>query len=517
MRDLKMEEKSRTEHSVQNTTTAMAAKVIALLTGFLTRVVFTHCLSQTYVGINGLFWDILNVFSLSEFGVGTAITYALYEPVAKGDVEKQKSLMQLYRKIYHIMGIFVLAAGLAVIPFMDFLVKSYESVDHIIFIYLLYLANSVFSYLLIYRKSMLDAHQLSYLGEISMTVSILVQDALQITVLLTTRNFYLFLAMMLLATIGNNLWISHKAETLYPFLKEKDIIPIPKEEKRNIYQNIRAMLMHKVGDVLVNNTDNLILSAMVGLVSVGCYSNYYLIIVSVHSIMTRMFQGLTASVGNLGVTQGKERIRTVFASSFFVGQWMYGFAAICLYELLNLFVKFSFGAQYVFPANVVLILCINFFVLGMRQAALVFRDSLGLFWFDRYKSIANALFNILFSILLARQYGTFGVFLGTLLSTLLTSFWVEPLVLYRHSLKVPVWHYFAKYALYTGVVVVSGLLTHFLCRQVGGSTVMVFFVRLCLCVVVPNTVFLLCYMRTREFRFLWEKIMSVVKKRRKRS
>ena len=233
--------------------------------------------------------------------------------------------------------------------------------------------------------------------------------------------------------------------------------------------------------------------------------------------MTRMFQGLTASVGNLGVTQGKERIRTVFASSFFVGQWMYGFAAICLYELLNLFVKFSFGAEYVFPANVVLILCINFFVLGMRQAALVFRDSLGLFWFDRYKSIANALFNILFSILLARQYGTFGVFLGTLLSTLLTSFWVEPLVLYRHSIKVPVWHYFAKYALYTGVVVVSGLLTHFLCRQVGGSTVMVFFVRLCLCVVVPNTVFLLCYRRTREFRFLWEKIMLVVKKRRKRS
>ena len=262
-----MEEKSRTEHSVQNTTTAIIAKMIALLTGFITRVVFTHCLSQTYVGINGLFWDILNVFSLSEFGVGTAITYALYEPVAKGDVEKQKSLMQLYRKIYHIMGGFVLAAGLAVIPFMDFLVKGYESVDHLIAIYLLYLANSVFSYLLIYKKSMLDAHQLSYLGEISMTVSILVQDALQITVLLTTQNFYLFLCMMLLATIGNNIWISYKADRLYPFLKDKDIKPIPKEERSGIYQNIRAMLMHKVGDVLVNNTDNLILSAMVGLIS----------------------------------------------------------------------------------------------------------------------------------------------------------------------------------------------------------------------------------------------------------
>lgn len=510
-----MEEKSRTEHSVQNTTTAIIAKMIALLTGFITRVVFTHCLSQTYVGINGLFWDILNVFSLSEFGVGTAITYALYEPVAKGDVEKQKSLMQLYRKIYHIMGGFVLAAGLAVIPFMDFLVKGYESVDHLIAIYLLYLANSVFSYLLIYKKSMLDAHQLSYLGEISMTVSILVQDALQITVLLTTQNFYLFLCMMLLATIGNNIWISYKADRLYPFLKDKDIKPIPKEERSGIYQNIRAMLMHKVGDVLVNNTDNLILSAMVGLISVGCYSNYYLIIASVHSIMTRMFQGLTASVGNLGVTQGKERIRKVFASSFFVGQWMYGFAAICLYELINLFVEFSFGAEYVFPENVVFVLCLNFFILGMRQAALVFRDSLGLFWFDRYKSIANALLNIVFSIVLAKECGAFGVFLGTLFSTLLTSFWVEPLVLYRHSLKVSVVHYFAKYALYTGIVLAAGVLTHVLCRQMEGSMSAVFVKRMCICVAVPNVIFLVCYVRTKEFRFLWEKIMSVVKKRRK--
>lgn len=512
-----MEEKSRTEHSVQNTTTAIIAKMIALLTGFITRVVFTHCLSQTYVGINGLFWDILNVFSLSEFGVGTAITYALYEPVAKGDVEKQKSLMQLYRKIYHIMGGFVLAAGLAVIPFMDFLVKGYESVDHLIAIYLLYLANSVFSYLLIYKKSMLDAHQLSYLGEISMTVSILVQDALQITVLLTTQNFYLFLCMMLLATIGNNIWISYKADRLYPFLKDKDIKPIPKEEQSGIYQNIRAMLMHKVGDVLVNNTDNLILSAMVGLISVGCYSNYYLIIASVHSIMTRMFQGLTASVGNLGVTQGKERIRKVFASSFFVGQWMYGFAAICLYELINLFVEFSFGAEYVFPENVVFVLCLNFFILGMRQAALVFRDSLGLFWFDRYKSIANALLNIVFSIVLAKECGAFGVFLGTLFSTLLTSFWVEPLILYRHSLKVPVVHYFAKYALYTGIVFAAGVLTHISCRQMGGSMAEIFFKRICVCVVVPNIIFLVCYVRTKEFCFLWEKIMSLIKKRRKTS
>ena len=512
-----MNEKSRTEHSVQNTTTAMVAKIFALLTGFITRVVFTHCLSQTYVGINGLFWDILNVFSLSEFGVGTAITYALYEPIAKGNVEKQKSLMRLYRHIYYVMGAIVLLVGLAIIPFMDYLVKGYESVDHLVLIYLLYLANSVCSYLFIYKKSMIDAHQLSYISEISMTFFIFLQDALQIIVLLTTGNFYLFLMMMLLATLGNNFWISHKAEQMYPFLKEKEIEPLAKEEKRGIFQNIRAMLMHKIGDVLVNNTDNLILSAMVGLVSVGCYSNYYLIIASVHSVMTKMFQGITASVGNLGVTRGKEQIRKVFAASFFVGSWMYGFAAICLFELLNLFVEISFGAKYVFSGDVVFVLCLNFFILGMRQATLVFRDSLGLFWFDRYKSLANAVLNILFSILLAREYGTLGVFLGTLFSTLLTSFWVEPLVLYRHSLQVPLYRYFAKYAFYTTIVLVAGGITHLLCIRMGGSVWVTFVKRLMICVVIPNSIFALCHMRGREFRFLYQKITSVIKNRRKMS
>ena len=196
---------------------------------------------------------------------------------------------------------------------------------------------------------------------------------------------------------------------------------------------------------------------------------------------------------------------------------MYGFAAICLFELLNLFVEISFGAKYVFSGDVVFVLCLNFFILGMRQATLVFRDSLGLFWFDRYKSLANAVLNILFSILLAREYGTLGVFLGTLFSTLLTSFWVEPLVLYRHSLQVPLYRYFAKYAFYTTIVLVAGGITHLLCIRMGGTVWVTFVKRLMICLVIPNGIFALCHMRGREFRFLYQKITSVIKNRRKMS
>ena len=171
-----MADKSRTEYSVRNTTAAMVSKIMAILMGFATRVVFTHCLSESYVGINGLFSDILNVLALSELGVGTAITYALYKPIAEGDEEKQKSLMKMYRQFYRIVAGIVLAGGLLVIPFMDVLVKNNQHIDHLIVIYLMYLANSVISYLLIYKKTLIDAHQLSYLGEVYQMVFIMIQE-----------------------------------------------------------------------------------------------------------------------------------------------------------------------------------------------------------------------------------------------------------------------------------------------------------------------------------------------------
>lgn len=501
-----MEKRSRTEHSVRNTTTAVISKMMAILMGFVTRVVFTHCLSESYVGVNGLFSDILNVLALSELGIGTAITYALYRPIAEDDHEKQKSLMKLYCRFYRLVAGIVLTGGLAVIPFMDVLIRNQPEVDHLIFIYLLYLTNSVLSYLLIYKRTLIDAHQLGYISEIYETVFLVIQDTLQIVLLITTRNFILFLLIYIMCTLGKNISMSKKADRMYPYLKEKNVLPLAKEERQGIFKNIRAMLMHKIGDVVVNNTDNLMLSSIVGIVSVGCYSNYYLVIGSVHQVVSQIFRGITASVGNLGVTEDSGRVKRIFECSFFVGQWMYGLAVICLYELLNPFVEISFGAQYVFPMEVVFVLCLNFFVTGMRQATLVFRDSLGIFWFDRYKSLAGALINLAVSIILARQYGTVGVFGGTLVSMILTSFWVEPWVLYRHSLKAPLRFYFFRYAFYTAVTATAGFVTDLFCRGVSGGQWRVLLIRLLICCTVPNLLFLLCYFRTGEFRFLLEKL-----------
>lgn len=501
-----MGEKSRTAYSVKNTTVSLISRLTAIGMGYLLRIVFTHTMSESYVGVNGLFLDIINVLSLSELGVGTAVTYALYAPIAKGDIEKQKSLMRMYARFYRMVAVFVAACGLLLIPFLPVLIKDGRQVEHLNVIYLLYLANTVGSYLLIYKKTLMDAHQLLYIGTMYQTISWACKDVLQMLVLVFTKNFILFLLLDIFCTVACNICISRKADALYPYLKERDAAPLTQGERRGIFQNIRAMMMHKAGTVIVNNTDNLLLSAFAGLASAGSYSNYYLVIGSVRQLSTQVFQGITASVGNLGVTEDKEHIRRIFETVFFLGQWIYGFCVITLFELLNPFVELSFGRNYLFSDGIVFVLCVNFFLTGMRNAALTFRDSLGLFWYDRYKSVAEAVVNLVFSLVFVNSFGTIGVFLGTMVSTVATSLWVEPYILYKYEFQASCAGYFLRYFCYALIIGAAWLLTDLLCARVTGGPGRLLFLRLPICVAVPNALFLLVYARTREFRLLWEKM-----------
>ena len=474
-----MKQKSRTEYSVMNTTVAFLAQTLAIFMGFFTRVVFTRTLSEGYVGINGLFTDILNILSLSELGVGTAITYALYAPIARRDIKKQQILMRMFRNFYRITAGFVVLAGLCLIPFLDILMKDRPDVNHLIIIYLLYLLNSVVSYLLIYKKTLVDAHQMNYITVIYHNGFLVLQDICQIIILLLTQNFILFLVVVVVCTISGNICMSRKADRLFPYLKE---------------------------------TYNLVIYSFVGGVTAGIYSKYYLIIGSVRQVLDQAMLGVTASVGNLGVTEEKEKIGQIFDRLFFIGYWMFGFAGICLLELLDPFVELAFGRKYLFQKEIVLILCINFFINGMRRAVLIFKESMGLFWYDRYKAIAEAILNLVISVLLVTHFGVAGVFAGTFCSTVLTSVWVEPYVIYKYRLKKPVIGFFVKYVRYLGVMSVVWGITEFYCNFVKGQAFLVLICRLGICLVIPNVLLWFTYKRTEEWKALWNLLKRIAGK-----
>ena len=506
-------EKSRTEHSAQNASIAIISKSADILLGYVVRIVLTHVLSEHYVGVSGLFSDIINILSITELGIGTAITYALYLPIKEKDIEKQKSLMLLFRKFYRTVSLTVFALGFLLIPFLPYLTKGESGVDHLVVIYLLYLVSSASSYLMTYKSMLIEAHQLSYICTLYRTIAWIIQDILQIIILLTTGNFILYLLMNTIAIIVSNFLLSKKAEKLYPYLNDRDIVDLPKEEKTSIFKNMRAMMMHKVGTVIVSNTDNLIISAFIGVVSVGKYSNYWLIITSIKHIIEQGIKGIAASVGNLGVSQTGRRIKKIFEATFFLCHWLYGMSAIILYQILNPIVALSFGEKYLFDKTIVLILCINFYIDGVRSATVVFRDSLGLFWYDRYKAVFEVLINLVVSVILAQKLGVAGVFIGTIASALLTSFWVEPYVLYKHRIKESVFGYFVKYIKYAIVFAVCFLLTDIVCRKIQGGYVITIISGTLVSLVISNAVMLLLYMRTSEFRLLYKKVITLLNER----
>lgn len=504
--------KSRTEYSVRNASVAIAARVCAILAGFITRIVFTHTIRQEYVGISSLFSDILNALAFSESGIDTAVSFALYAPIAKGDKERQKSLMYIFRNFCRIAAFFIFAVGILMIPFVNLLVKDYSKNNDLIFVYLLYLMNCAVSYLMAYKKILTEAHQLGYINMIYQMGSLVLQNILQMMVLLFTGNFLLFVSVMSLCTVLNNAAISKKADTLYPYLKDKDVQEIPKKEKNKIYQNIYSMLLHKLGMVSINNTDNILLSVIVGIISNSIYSNYYLIIGSVRQILNQIFRGIIASVGNLGAQENRGHIQKIYEASFFGGQWIFGLSAICIFEIIDIFIEICFGKNYVFSQDVTLILCLNFYFTGMRQATLVFHESLGIFVYDRYKSVAEVLINLVSSILLGRYFGALGVFLGTLTSMIAVSLWIEPYVLYKHYLKTSCSTFFLRYGLYVLITLLLWYGEDVLCRHVSGCLAVICIKRIIICVIVTNLAYLLLYHRTEEFKLLADKGKMLLKR-----
>ena len=515
-------EKSRTEYSAKNTSIALISRILYMLFGYVARIIFTRVFNEDYVGINGLFTDILSILSLSELGFGTAITFALYKPIAENDLEKQKTLMDLFRKIYTVIALVILVLGLLLIPFFGILMKNSPKVDHIVIIYLLYLMNTVLSYVATYRKTLISAHQLNYIPVLISTLFWTGQNIIQIIILLTTRNFILYLCINLISTVGTNIVCTIKANRMYPFLLEKNITPLDKGERQGIVRNVKAMFLHKISGVLVGHTDNLLLSSMISTGVVGVYSNYVLLTASVKQILDQVFEGIAASVGNLGAVEERGRIKQIFEATFFMGQWFYGLCSICLFMVLDDFVRLSFGENYVFAREITFVICLNFFITGMRRATLVFRDSMGLFFYDRYKAIPEAVINLVVSIVLCNWLGTIGIFIGTAVSSVTTSVWVEPYVLYKYKLKISSIGYFIRFAIYTAVTFAAGYLTYLTCLALeriityNDNPVLYIMIKGVIAIIITNTIYLTLYFKTPEFRIFKEKIAFLIKKKMKK-
>lgn len=492
---------SRTGKFFKNIKFVLVFQVIDTVVRFFCRRVFVAVLIREYLGLNGIFSNIISVLSLAELGVGTAITYSLYKPLAEGNREQIAGLMALFRRLYWVIGSVIAVLGVALTPLLPVLIRKLPDIPNIQLMYLLFVLNSAVSYFFSYKQMLLTADQRGYIVTICGDgISVLMQ-IVQALFLWLTKEYFVYLGVSIAATLIRNIVLSCVVDRIYPFLGQGNADSLPGSVKQEILRNIKALLFHKIGGVVVLATDNLLISGFVGVVAVGLYSNYQMITNRLNAIYGQFYKVLIASVGNLGATENTKHSLEVFWRLNLVGNWLYGFSTVCLTVLMNPFIELWLGNDYLFGQGIVCLIALNFYVTGMRRIMTTFREGYGLYWYDRYKPVAESIINLGTSIALAIPFGVAGILAGTFIGTMLTSFWIEPLVLFKYGFHASVKPFFRNYAVNTLTTVVTIVLVWNLCMLLPGEGLLRFAAEMVVCAVLGNLGYLIAYLRRDEFKF----------------
>lgn len=504
---------SRLQNTGKNFFFSVIATFITALTSFISRTIFIKTIGATYLGANGLFTNILTLLSLTELGLGSAIGFSLYLPLAKKDTETIKSLMHLYKKAYRIIALVILLIGLSLVPFLDLLIKDPGSMKHIPLIYMVFLYNTVVSYLFSYKTTLLVADQKSYLMTNATLIINLITVALQVVVLIVWKNYFVYLFVG--AVINTAQWfvISHYINKLYPYLKDKNVQSLQKQEQKTISTNVRAMVFHKVGELCINQTDNIVISSFISIAAVGIYNNYFMIINIITKFAQSFFNSATASLGNLIATESSQRRYEVFKRYNFLGFWVYGWTGLCLTVLLNPFVELWIGKEWLIDRFTLALVMLNYYLVGMRTTVGNVKMAAGLYAQDQWAPIIQSIINLSVSIVGAIHLGLAGVFLGTVVSSLAVPCWYRPVIVYKYAFQQPVGQYFKQYLMYFAVVLANLLLVLLINNGLGfliGSNLIVsFLVKAFICVIVPNIIIVALFHKTEEFRYLMGLLQKV--------
>ena len=469
---------------------------------FIVRMVFIKTLPIEYLGVNGLFTNVLAMLSLAELGIGPAIVYSLYKPLAYGDKETVKSIMRLFKKVYIAVGGIILVLGLLLFPFLDSFIKDGQGVPQVHYFYLVFLLNTVVSYLWTYKRSLLIADQKQYVVNIYQAAVQVLVAVLQIIFLLIFADYWCFIILMLLGTVLENFSIAHKADKEYPYLNEKAEV-LDLDIKQQIVKNTKAMICHKIGGMVVFSSSNLVLSKFAGLAAVGLYSNYYMVIAALNAFAAKFFESITASIGNLMVLEESGKKIKAFKITEFITALQ---ASICfcgLYVLFNPFVELWVGKEYLFSEVVVTAMAFSFYLTYMRKAVLMFRDACGLYWNDRYKPLAESVINLAASIYLTVHYGVIGVVVGGVISTLLTCFWVEPYVLFNNGIDIKLKDYFIDYLKFTVVALLAAVTSQLVYSSLFTNvTILNFISSILICVIITLTFWFIVFYKREEMQYL---------------
>lgn len=501
----------RARNAIVNSSILALVQLVTVILRFVNQTIFIQTLGKQFLGLNALFSNILSFLAFAELGIGTSIVYSIYKPLADGDEREVSALMNFIRKAYIAIGIVIGLTGLILLPFLPAFIKNSATIDHIQIYFVLYLANSVISYFFTYKRSILIADQHEYISALNQFLFLIIQTIVQILVLFVLHDYAIYLIVAFFATLGSNISISQSVDRSYPYLQKNLNARITKEDRKKIGKNIVGMVGSKIGSIVVRSTDNILLSAYLGLGIVGVYSNYLLIVTSITGILNKLLQSVTSGIGNLVISDNnRKRSMFVFKTHFLLNLFLVTTTATCLAVSFTPFIRAWAGDSYVLPVTVMSVIVINYYIDQIRQTSITFISAYGLFISNGKKSIVEALMNLLLSLILLVVFklGIVGVLLGTILTDLLLNTWWEPWLIFHRGFHLSgFWKFFGgfyfKNAIFlfsigTGVSLGILKLDQFLPF---GSLVLAI-VNSVLAVFVLLPIIVVCYHSHPEFRYL---------------
>ena len=494
----------RKKSSFKNMITAVSSNVLTIIVGLVAQAVFIKILGSEYLGLNGLFSNVISMLGIVELGMGSAIIYNMYKPIAEENHEKIKSLMQFYKKSYRIITLIISIIGIMIIPFIKYIVDI-ESVTvdiNVYLVYILFLLETICSYILSYKRSMLYADQKEYITNIiHMGYTILV-NTMQLTFLYFTHDYYLYLIIKVMMRLVENIVISSYVNRRYSYLLDNNVTKLDRKTEKDIFQKIRALFFHKIGTFIVSGTDNIIISKYLGLVTVGLYSNYYMIINAVQTVINHIIQATRASVGNLLVTESKTKQFDIFNKIRFVNFWISCFSSICIFVIMDSFITIWIGYKFVLPTKVLLVLVINFFIVSSRSTYGAFKEAAGIFYEDRFVPIIESLLNIVLSIIFVKKFGLMGVFMGTIGSGLVLWCYSYPKYVYNKLFGRKISDYMKETIYYFIIFILIAGFTYSLAILISFDNVYLQFIsNVLIALIVPNVIMLLLFSKDENFKY----------------
>ena len=500
--------KTRTEFSLLNIKYAIIGQFIGLGISFVTRFVFVRFLDIQYLGVDGLFVNVLSILSLLDLGLGTAVIYSLYEPLANDNTKKICLLINLYKKYFRFIALAIFFIGLIITPFINHLIKEVHNIPYLKIIFLLFVIDTIIGYFFAHKRLLIIADQKRYITSIYRYSFFFLLNIFQIILLIIFKNYLIYLFVKILFNILENLFISRKANKLYPYIHTIVNDKIDLEEKNNIIKNIKALSMHKLGGVVVKGTDNILISKLIGVKMVGIYSNYNIIINSLNLVFSIFFNNITASIGNLVVTSSNN-LKNNFDSLNFLNYLIYTISTIAIFSSINIFVTIWIGDKFLLNNSTILIISLNFYLDGMRKSVLTYREALGLFWYDRHKPIVESFVNLIFSLFLGLKYGINGILIGTTISLVFVCLTVEPYILFKYGLKQSVLEYYVNYAKNFLIFLISGFIVHFISKYTTLNIYFKLFFNMIYSLLIPTIIIYIFYYKSTNLKLLLTKLKQI--------